>query len=138
MNEQFQPLEDDEVLFISVGRVLMMNPTFKVGEFIDALAQAISDREPDWDDANEGWFGDGLDCEALRLSARGWQRGRVRIRLEFCPDQDPAPKLLDGRRKGRRPSTEPTADPRYGEVYRSEKSELPYSNNIYRDEGDFE
>jgi hypothetical protein len=34
----FEPLDDDEVLFISVGRVLMTNPTFKVGEFIDALA----------------------------------------------------------------------------------------------------
>jgi hypothetical protein len=85
MND-FQPLNNDEVLFVSVGRVLMANPTFKVGEFLDALAQAISEREADWPEENEGWFSDGLECEALRFSTQGWQRGRVRIRLEFAPD----------------------------------------------------
>jgi len=85
MND-FQPLNNDEVLFVSLGRVLMANPTFKVGEFIDALAQAISEREPEWLEENEGWFSDGLECEALRFSTQGWQRGRVRIRLEFAPD----------------------------------------------------
>ncbi|MBD2020380.1 KGK domain-containing protein, partial [Leptolyngbya sp. FACHB-36] len=78
MNEQFEPLSNDEVLFVSVGRILMANPTFKVGELLDALAQAVSDREDDWSDDNEGWFGDGLECEALRFSSQGWQRGRVR------------------------------------------------------------
>jgi hypothetical protein len=97
MNSPFEPLNDDEVLYVSVGRVLMSNPTFKVVEFLDALAQAISDREEAWSEENEGWFGDGLECEALRFSSQGWQRGRVRIRLEFCPEE-PRPKLLDSRR----------------------------------------
>jgi hypothetical protein len=101
MNDQFQPLDNDEVLFISVGRVLMPNPTFKVGEFLDALAQAVSDRERDWDEENEGWFSDGLDCEALRFAGQGWQRGRVRIRLEFAPEER-TPKLLNMRRDDRR------------------------------------
>ncbi len=113
----------------------MTNPTFKVGEFIDALAQAICDREQDWDDANEGWFGNGLECEALRFGTKGWQRGKVRIRLEFWPDQDPAPKLLDSRRKERRPSE--TSDLRYEDVYRLEKPEPRY-DNAYRDNSDFE
>lgn len=85
MND-FQPLDDDEVLYVTLGRVLMANPTFKVGEFLDALAQAISDRENDWADENEGWFSDGLECEALRFNGQGWQRGKVRIRLEFLPE----------------------------------------------------
>lgn len=136
MNDQFQPLNDDEVLFVSVGRVLMTNPTFKVGEFLDTLAQAISDRERDWDDANEGWFGEGLECEALRFGTSGWQRGRVRIRLEFCPDPEPTPKLLGGRRKDRRPS-EPTAEPRYEDMYRPERTDSRY-DNIYRGDDDFE
>lgn len=109
---QFEPLNNDEVLFVSLGRVLMRNPTFKVGEFLDALAQAVSDREPDWTDENEGWFGgEGLECEALRFQTGGWQRGRVRLRLEFCPDER-RPKALGGRREeGRRPelrAEEPT------------------------------
>lgn len=114
MNDQFEPLDNDEVLFVSVGRVLMPNPTFKVGEFLDALAQAVSDREEDWSDDNEGWFGNGLECEVLRFSTKGWQRGRVRLRLEFCPDQD-RPKLLETRRDEPRRLEKPS--PRFDDVY---------------------
>jgi KGK domain len=89
MDEEFRVLSNDEVLFIHTGRVLMSNPTFKVGEFLDALAQLVSEREDEWSDDNEGWFGAGLDCEALRFGNQGWQRGKVRIRLEFCPDNQP-------------------------------------------------
>ena len=35
------------------------------------------------------WFGDGIDCEALKIGAKGWQKGKVTIRVivEFCPDE---------------------------------------------------
>ncbi|MEG3969107.1 KGK domain-containing protein [Microcoleus sp. T2B6] len=35
------------------------------------------------------WFRDGIDCEALKIGAKGWQKGKVRIRvtIEFCPDE---------------------------------------------------
>ena len=95
MDNRFTPLDDDEVLYVESGRVLMANPTFKVGEFLDTLAQAVSDREDDWSEDHEGWFADGVDCEALRLTSSGWQRGRVRIRLEFAPAK--APEILPGR-----------------------------------------
>ena len=91
MDEQFQPLDNDEVLFVSAGRILMPNPTFKVGELLDGLAQAVSDREEDWADENEGWFGEGLECQVLRFGTKGWQRGKVRLRLEFCPSEDRPP-----------------------------------------------
>ena len=84
-------LNDDEVLYVSVGRVLMPNATFKVSEFLDALAQLISENEPEWSEDCEGWFLDGLPCEVLRFNNQGWQRGRVRLRLEFVPQQQ---KLL--------------------------------------------
>jgi hypothetical protein len=39
----------------------------------------------------EKWFGDGIDCEILKLGAKGWQKGKVKIKLqvsiEFCPDE---------------------------------------------------
>lgn len=41
---------------------------------------------------HERWFGDGIDCEILKLRAKGWQKGKVRIKLnvslEFCPDDE--------------------------------------------------
>jgi len=35
------------------------------------------------------WFGDGIDCEALKIGAKGWQKGKVKITVivEFCPDE---------------------------------------------------
>ncbi|MEG4520249.1 MULTISPECIES: KGK domain-containing protein [unclassified Microcoleus] len=35
------------------------------------------------------WFRDGINCEALKIGAQGWQKGKVKIRviLEFCPDE---------------------------------------------------
>lgn len=93
MDREFGLLGDDEVLFIRSGRILMSNPTFKVSEFLDALAQLVSEQEGEWSDEREGWFNDqGQGCEVLRFGNQGWQRGRVRIRLEFCPDH--SPKLL--------------------------------------------
>lgn len=93
MDIEYGLLGDDEVLFVRSGRVLMSNPTFKVSEFLDALAQLVSEQEDEWSDEREGWFTErGQSCEVLRFGNQGWQRGRVRIRLEFCPDRPP--KLL--------------------------------------------
>ncbi|NJO43995.1 MAG: KGK domain-containing protein [Cyanobacteria bacterium RU_5_0] len=93
MDKEFGLLNDDEVLYVRAGRVLMSNPTFKVSEFLDVLAQLISEREEEWQEEQEGWFTDrGASCEVLRFGNQGWQRGRVRIRLEFCPER--SPKLL--------------------------------------------
>lgn len=91
MDQGFSPLNDDEVLYVNRGRVLMPNPTFKVIELLDALAQLISETEADWTEDCEGWFTDGLPCEVLRFGNQGWQRGRVRLRVEFMPVN---PKLL--------------------------------------------
>ena len=99
MNEGYSPLDDDEVLFVDRGRVLMNNPTFKVSEFLDALAEVVNEREPDWTEASEGWFSGGLDCETLKINGGGWQRGRVRIRLEFLPAK--APQQLPERSSSR-------------------------------------
>lgn len=43
----------------------------------------------------KGWFEEGTDCEILRLGAKGWQNGKVRIRvsLEFCPDEPAAKEM---------------------------------------------
>ena len=92
MDQGFGLLNNDEVLYVNRGRILISNPTFKVREFLDALAQLISEQEEEWSEEIEGWFTDGLECEVLRLGNQGWQRGKVRIRLEFCPSDKP--KLL--------------------------------------------
>ena len=39
----------------------------------------------------EEWFGQGIDCEILRVGAQGWKKGKMKLKLnvtiEFCPDE---------------------------------------------------
>ncbi len=38
---------------------------------------------------NHKWFDDGINCEILKIGAKGWQKGKIKIKvtLEFCPDE---------------------------------------------------
>lgn len=38
---------------------------------------------------DEKWFEEGKKCKILRLGAKGWESGKLRIKvsLEFCPDE---------------------------------------------------
>ncbi|MCU0515595.1 MAG: hypothetical protein MUC60_01795 [Oscillatoria sp. Prado101] len=40
-------------------------------------------------DFTDDWFDEGENCEILRVGGKGWQKGKMRIRLtlEFCPDE---------------------------------------------------
>ena len=137
MDQEFEVLSTDEVLHVRSGRVLMPNPTFKVSELLDALAQLISEQEDEWSEAQEGWFSDrGLSCEVLRLGNSGWQRGKVRVRLEFAPER---PKLLGESRPKRDTIPGRTEDPysrpgsRVDDPYPpSDRTEDPYSRPINR------
>ena len=134
MQRDFELLNDDEVLYVRSGRVLIANSTFKVSEFIDALAQAALDQEEEWTEEQEGWFTErGQRCEVLRFGRQGWQRGRVRIRLEFCPAEE-RPKLLQEslpRREGNPPRDETYRRSNRDETYRADNyppSNYPPSN----------
>lgn len=133
MDNDFGMLSDDEVIFVRSGRILMPNATFKVSELLDALAQAVSEREEEWTEESEGWFNAGLPCEVLRFGNQGWQRGRVRIRVEFCPEKQP--KLLrdDSHRRGNRETPYPNRE----DIYSSRQdSYSPRNNDLYEDDLD--
>lgn len=36
------------------------------------------------------WFSEGCKCEILRTKGGGWQKGKLRFRLEFIPDNPEA------------------------------------------------
>lgn len=39
----------------------------------------------------ENWFGQGIDCEILKVGAQGWKKGKIKIKLnvtiEFCQEK---------------------------------------------------
>lgn len=76
MNKTPTFLNDDEVLS-TASSALMFQCTFKVSEFLTIMQSRIQE---------EKLFLDGLECELLS-PGDVWKKGRVKLRLEFCPDE---------------------------------------------------
>ncbi len=95
MDEQFKPLEEDAVVTTTPDYLFgLRHYTFRVDEFIQAAIVlftngVLNSMKSYTTDLPKKWFHYGLDCEILSPGAKGWQKGRVRIKviLEFCPDE---------------------------------------------------
>jgi hypothetical protein len=87
VDNQFEPLAIGEVLSVDdSAQILIGHRTFRVGEFAEALRTQLEYGIQGWSSDKNAWFSEeGIPCEVLRFSAQGWQRGKVRINLEFCP-----------------------------------------------------
>lgn len=116
-NSYLPNCKDDDVLIFEPEILL------KVGKLREATKQAFEDRNSklpnvlseilkshrievytggesvgkQWYSLDRKWFGEGIDCEILRLGARGWQKGKARIRvsLDFYPDEPEIPEVLE-------------------------------------------
>ncbi|NJL35348.1 MAG: KGK domain-containing protein [Leptolyngbyaceae cyanobacterium SM1_4_3] len=88
MNDKFMVL-DRNVVISSTGNLsnLICNNTFKVAELLRAIQECTG--------KSTGWFDYGVPCEVLGLT-QDWQKGKVRISIEFCPDE---PELIDSLRR---------------------------------------
>ncbi len=84
MGDRFEHLDRDEVISIdkSEDRCLISHATFKVGELVDAIQTKIIGQY----DKNPAWMNEGVEAEILKFGAKGWQKGKLKIALEFYPD----------------------------------------------------
>ncbi len=93
MDSEFEPLNYSDVVSTNFDTFsnLEMSNTFKVVELLEVI-KAYSNV-----DGNESaLFSEGLDCEVLKPGAKGWQKGKVKISLQFCPDHtSESTSLLD-------------------------------------------
>jgi len=101
VDKQFKPLNSGEVLSVSKSNQFMIgHGTFRVQEFMNTLKEqmiqhgfgSVSSDKAQW--LSE----DGIECEVLQFGSNGWQKGKVRLYLEFAPDQSvepptPTPKV---------------------------------------------
>ncbi len=87
MDNRFEPLAIGEVLSVDESsQILIGHRTFRVSEFAEAIRSQLEYGIAGWTEDKNAWFSeDGLPCEVLRFTANGWQKGRVRLNLEFCP-----------------------------------------------------
>ena len=93
-NSYLSDCGDDDVLAFNANLV-------KVGKFRDLVKFAFNDisqipsgiRDLLWNNGvninPKDAFGSGLDGEVLKIGAKGWQKGKLKIRVsvEFCPDE---------------------------------------------------
>jgi KGK domain len=97
MSENFSPINENT----EAGAVVIAFPAnlFKVEQFykivesyfknyIGNLRQATK-TPSDIPEGAEEWLNSGVACEIMSPSEKGWQKGKLRIKisLEFCPDE---------------------------------------------------
>ncbi|MCF4966328.1 KGK domain-containing protein [Nostoc sp. CMAA1605] len=89
MTDGFERLNHDEVVSIEPDtfQKLEIAKTFKVRDLITAIKEYIGADET----VEVDLYTHGLSCEVLRFSAQGWVKGKVRLALEFCPDDPDSP-----------------------------------------------
>jgi hypothetical protein len=78
-------LSNDDVVILT-AKDFGLETMSKLGRLIEALGQwsrgnsSNKGNEPQW------FVEQGCQCEILRTTGGGWQKGKFRIRLEFIPD----------------------------------------------------
>lgn len=91
MNNRFERLTFDEVISLTTISLKVggssLPRTFKVKELVEAIRNQLSD-------AGKKLFEEsGLELEILKLDAKGWKKGKVRLSVEFCPDEPEVPEI---------------------------------------------
>lgn len=100
VNKKFEPLESGEVLSVSPdSQILFKHGTFRTNEFAAAFRELLVQHNIGGLDAEKAsWLTEaGVPCEVLKFGAREWQKGMVRIHLEFCADdgtEESAPEAI--------------------------------------------
>lgn len=92
MSNNFEPLRSDEVVSVEDSlKILVNHPTFKTHELTEALITLLKNADGIFRsgkvDEKMKWGGEGITAQVLKYGANGWQKGKVRISLEFCQDE---------------------------------------------------
>ena len=88
MSKEFEHLEREDVVSVYSGQILLNNRTFTISELIAALMPIVKEKSGSgWTEDKEQWFREGLECKILKPGAKSWRRGKVRLTLEFTPEE---------------------------------------------------
>ncbi|WP_414544187.1 KGK domain-containing protein [Nostoc sp. CCY0012] len=89
MENQFERLNHHEVVYVQPDTFnnLKVAGTFKVHDLIAAIKEYLGATGT----TEENLYEQGLNCEVLKFSSEGWTKGKVRLSLEFCPDEPEFP-----------------------------------------------
>ncbi|WP_017296310.1 KGK domain-containing protein [Geminocystis herdmanii] len=82
-NKKIESLQQTDVIKLSDQKTkwVMSHRTFTVNDFTSALVKKYTSNEEILKYSEEG-----IEAEVL-LSGKGWQKGKVRLSIEFIPDK---------------------------------------------------
>ncbi len=83
MQNDFFGLAQDDVIYFTEDGIGSLPATSRVEQLVRKI-QSIDPRH----ERNQIFSHDGLECEILRPDAQGWQKGIVRVSIEFMPVPD--------------------------------------------------
>jgi hypothetical protein len=86
MNNNFKHLDRKDVVSVYSDQIFINNRTFTVDDFTAAIMQMYKQKIGELTENKINWFSEGIDCKILKPGAKSWQRGKVRISLEFEPE----------------------------------------------------
>ncbi|NEP40968.1 MAG: KGK domain-containing protein [Okeania sp. SIO2H7] len=107
MSEEFTPLDESEVVQIpeNLGNELNLSSnSFKSFPLTgEQLSNAIQRHLKISPGIKNQLFNEGLDCEVLKFAAKGWQKGKIRVKMtvEFCPDEPEEPETPEQSKAGK-------------------------------------
>jgi hypothetical protein len=76
-------LNDDDVISMDPGQNFAKTSTSKIKEVRYSLIT-------EWLSGLGNWMGDGIRCQVLLSKRVGWYKGKVRLVIEFVPDDPEA------------------------------------------------
>lgn len=88
---KFEPLQANDVVSMAKRTALIVDDTtFKVEQLIEQLIDYAGASN-----GKENWFSDGADCEVMQVNKGQWQKGKIRISIQFCPESPDSDPELD-------------------------------------------
>jgi len=84
MSDEFL-LGDQDVVSMGVDQSFAKTPTSKVSELKQGMISKCLG------DIFSSWVTNGVNGQVLLESGGGWQKGKIRLRLEFIPETPPRP-----------------------------------------------
>ncbi|NEQ99908.1 MAG: hypothetical protein F6K30_24950 [Cyanothece sp. SIO2G6] len=84
MKQRSRQLNDEDILLIEDNKLwlIVKTKTFLVKDFLTALPSHLGIH----DENKMAWLKDGIECKLL-APKYDWQSGKIRIKVEFIPDE---------------------------------------------------
>lgn len=82
-------LDPEDVVFTGQSQMILSQTTYQVSEFKEGLKKLLISANPSLGTApSTELLNNGIPCKVLKPEQK-WRSGKLRLRLEFCPDPLP-------------------------------------------------